>query len=77
MTAEARAVLDDPRIDLPDSARWDILAGEVSPALLRLMSRAADEAAVRIGSPWALDGLGGRSFTDVVHQDHLHIAVRE
>jgi hypothetical protein len=26
-----------------------------------------------IGSPWALDGFGGRSFTDDVHQDHLHI----
>lgn len=29
-----------------------------------------------IGSPWALDGFGGRSFTDVVHQDHIHVAVR-
>jgi hypothetical protein len=26
-----------------------------------------------IGSPWAFDGFGGRSFTDDVHQDHLHI----
>ena len=26
-----------------------------------------------IGSPWALDGFGGRSFTDDLHQDHLHI----
>jgi hypothetical protein len=26
-----------------------------------------------IGSPWALDGFGGRSFTDLVHQDHLHV----
>ncbi len=26
-----------------------------------------------IGSPWSLDGTGGRSFSDVVHQDHLHI----
>ncbi len=26
-----------------------------------------------IGSPWAFDGVGGRSFTDDVHQDHLHI----
>ena len=23
-----------------------------------------------LGSPWALDGFGGRSFTDVVHADH-------
>lgn len=29
-----------------------------------------------IGSPWALDGYGGRSFTDVVHADHIHVGVR-
>jgi hypothetical protein len=29
----------------------------------------------RVGSPWALDAFGGRSFTDVVHQDHIHIEV--
>ena len=29
-----------------------------------------------IGSPWALDEYGGRSFTDPVHRDHLHVAVR-
>ena len=29
----------------------------------------------QIGSPWALDGFGGRSFTDIVHQDHIHIAI--
>lgn len=28
-----------------------------------------------IGSPWALDDRGGRSFTDDLHQDHLHVAV--
>lgn len=27
-----------------------------------------------IGSPWDLDGPGGASFTNVVHQDHLHVA---
>ena len=136
---EARSVLEDPRIELPDSARWDILAEEVSPTLLRLMARAADQApygvvvlstghpheifgtdrqsdhtrgqavdiyrvgdagviddrhdgstthdltrwfydqpeVARIGSPWALDGFGGRSFTDVVHEDHLHVAVAD
>jgi hypothetical protein len=31
---------------------------------------------VRLGSPWAFDGRGGRSFTDPLHQDHLHIALR-
>jgi hypothetical protein len=135
---EAVAVLDDERIELPDSARWDIHRGHTSPALLALLTRLADQAgglgvcvlasghpvhvfgtdrisdhtrgravdlhrigdrlviedradgsgtdrAVRwlyddaagpvVGSPWALDGFGGRSFTDAVHQDHLHVAL--
>jgi hypothetical protein len=135
---EAVAVLDDERIELPDSARWDIHRGATSPELLALMQRLADEtggyavcvlesghpinvfgtdrlsdhtrgravdihriadrlviddreegsatdravawlyevdAAPIVGSPWALDGFGGRSFTDAVHQDHLHVAV--
>ncbi len=138
LTEEAERVLRNDRIELPDSARWDILSGHTDPALLELMARAADEyrfgvvtlhsghptnvfgterisdhtrglavdiyavegTAViddraedsathrfvqwlydqpevrQIGSPWALDGFGGRSFTDIVHQDHLHIAVR-
>jgi hypothetical protein len=134
---EAEAVLDDPRIELPDSARWDIHRGATSPDLLALMSRLAEatggygvcvlesghpinvfgtdrlsdhtrgravdihriadqlviedrhegsgtDRAVSwlydepsrpiIGGPWALDGFGGRSFTDAVHQDHLHVA---
>jgi hypothetical protein len=139
LPAEALAVLDDRRIELPDSARWDIHRGATSPVLLALMTRLAEETggyavcvletghpyhvfgtdrvsdhmrgrAVDIhriadtlviedrsdgsptdravgwlyddavgpvvGSPWALDGFGGRSFTDAVHQDHLHVAVR-
>lgn len=28
-----------------------------------------------LGSPWALDGYNGRSFTDIVHADHIHVAV--
>lgn len=137
LSAEASAVLDDPRILLPDSARWDIHRGHTSPALLRLMSDLADvtpfavtvlatghphhvfetertskhtvgravdvylvgtqlviddraegsptyralewlyglEGVYKLGGPWALDGHGGRSFTDIVHQDHLHISV--
>lgn len=133
----ARAVLDDRRIELPDSARWDIRRGNLAPGLLDLMADIADRtdygvtvvssghptnvygtdrrsghtegravdihrlgqdrvvslrdepsAARRlvewlydqpdvtvIGSPWALDGVGGRSFTDDVHQDHIHISV--
>lgn len=130
-------VLNHDRIQLPDSARWDILSGHTDPTLLELMARAADEFRLgvvtlhsghppnvfgterlsdhtrglavdihlvdgvlviddrtdgsttfrfvqwlyeqpevrQIGSPWALDGHGGRSFTDIVHQDHIHVAV--
>jgi hypothetical protein len=135
LSAAAVAVLDDERIELPDSARWDIHAGLTAESLLELMATMADRTSygvivletghpfevfgtdrvsrhmaglavdlyrldgpnviddraegsdthefvqwlydrddVRvIGSPWALDGFGGRSFTDLVHQDHLHI----
>ncbi len=38
------------------------------------LSRELFDSGIRsIGSPWAFDGFGGRSFTDDVHQDHLHI----
>lgn len=135
LSPAAEAVLDDPRIALPDSARWDIHAGHVADSLLELMTAMAerepygvvvletghpfnvfgtdrisrhmaglavdiyrlgdrdviddrdedgqtrafvewlyDRDDVRsVGSPWALDGFGGRSFTDLVHQDHLHV----
>ncbi|SEA97739.1 hypothetical protein SAMN05428936_11640 [Pelagibacterium halotolerans] len=137
LTQQALAVLNDPRIEMPDSARWDILSGGISPDLLAIMARLAertpygvvtlsqghpyevfgtdrqsdhtrgravdiyrlgdtlvidgraegseihravqwlyDQPEIRqIGSPWALDGVGGKSFTDRLHQDHLHIAV--
>jgi hypothetical protein len=33
---------------------------------------------LQVGSPWDFDGWQNRrSFTDAVHQDHLHIAVEE
>ncbi len=45
---------------------------EGSPAWV--LSRDLFDAGIQsIGSPWAFDGFGGRSFTDDVHQDHLHI----
>lgn len=45
---------------------------EGSPAWT--LSRALFDVGIQsIGSPWAYDGFGGRSFTDDVHQDHLHI----
>lgn len=134
---EALAVLENPRIELPDSARWDIHAGRISLNLLRLMARMAEHApygvvslssghpwevfgtdrqsdhtrglavdvyrvgdtlviddraegspthalaawlhaqpeTARIGSPWRFSGDGAISFTDALHQDHLHIAV--
>ena len=32
---------------------------------------------VQVGSPWDIDGSGSsRSFTNQVHQDHIHLAVR-
>ena len=136
VSPEALSVLNDPRIEMPDSARWDILSGAIAPNLLRIMARLAertpygvttlsqghpyevfgtdkqsdhtrgravdiyrlgdtlviddraegsmtyktvqwlyDQPEIRqIGSPWALDGYGGKSFSDRLHQDHLHIA---
>ncbi len=138
LPALAAAVVDNPRITLPDSARWDIYRGRVAPALLQLLSdlaartpfavtvletghpldvfgtthrsahsvgHAADVYALggtdvidqrvagsraydaarwafslssvdQVGSPWNFDGSGRRSFTNDVHQDHLHLAVR-
>ena len=43
LPAIAAAVLADPRIELPDSARWDIHAGRISPVLLEVMARLAAE----------------------------------
>jgi hypothetical protein len=40
-----------------------------------LVVRLYDGGINEIGSPWDLDGPGGRSFTDAAHQDHIHIAV--
>ena len=38
----AHAVANDPRIEMPDSARLDILAGEITPLLLEVMADIAD-----------------------------------
>lgn len=130
----AREVLDDPRIHLSDSARWDVLAGRVDEGLLRALALAAKQrqfavgviqsghppnvwgtsrpsahsrgaaadiwavqgdpvvrqrevgssafglagdllagGAAQLGSPWILGAGGSRSFTDEVHQDHIHV----
>lgn len=133
----AHAVAADPRIEMPDSARLDILNGEISPILLDVMLEMADitpygavvlatghpyhvfetdrishhsigraidiyalgtrnviddredgspaqalaqwlwenPKVTQIGSPWDIDGGSRRSFSDIVHQDHLHVAV--
>ena len=136
---EAHAVAEDPRIEMPDSARLDILSGLATPTLLTVMSELADQTGygvvtistghplnvfetdrqshhtvgqavdiyrigdrnviddrgedsttriivewlydhpdvLQVGSPWDLDGPESRrSFTDPVHQDHIHLAVK-
>lgn len=131
----ALAVLDNAAIELTDSARWDIHAGDVDERLLALMAAIAERHTIAVttiatghprnvfgtdimsnhtkgravdifevdgrlvveqrndrsaayalakwlfgqgvpelGAPWAFDGAGGRSFTDVVHADHIHVA---
>jgi hypothetical protein len=131
LPAAAEGVLDNPNIELSDSARWDIYRGPIDPALLDALARAAERrelsvgilrsghptnvwatsrpsahsqgfaadiyavdgrpivrqhrtgspayelaqelfagGAYQLGSPWAL---GASSFTDAVHQDHLHL----
>lgn len=133
-------VLDDPRIELPDTARWDVHARRIALPLLELLSSVAalaplsvavlatghpaevfgtartsehtvgravdvwrvggtaviddrspggptaqlqaaalgDARTSQVGSPPGtdLDGAGRRSFDDLVHEDHLHLAVR-
>lgn len=134
LPAAAQRVLDNPNIELPDSARWDIHRGNVDTGLLEALARAAAKrqlsltvirsghphtvwatsrpsahaagaaadifavagrpviaqrqpaseayavatelvagGAYQLGSPWVI-GTGGRqSFTDAVHQDHIHL----
>lgn len=139
---QAARVLDNDRLELPDTSRWDVHAGLIDTALLEVLDRAAVVAplavtVLRNGHPtnvfgttkvsdhtkgravdvWKIDGqplvstgastgaaravlqaaaadtriaqtgspqgsdLDGpgkrRSFTDLVHRDHLHLAVRE
>jgi hypothetical protein len=132
LSGEGAAVLANPAIELPASARWDIKAGRVDPRILQLLltiardhsmsvttfstghpvevfgtpsvsnhteGRGVDIWAVddrpvidqrspdsplrdlvvdlvaqgvtELGSPWAV---GGGSFTNTLHQDHLHLA---
>jgi len=137
MFPESAAFVENDRVQLADSARWDIYRGDISPTLVALMSEIADRTPFaatvlsgghpfnvfatnrqslhtrgravdifsidgvafssdrstdsvlyefvlwlyehpnvsKIGSPWDIDGPGGRSFTDEVHLDHVHVAV--
>lgn len=132
----AAAVLANPRLDLPDTARWDVLAGRVDERVLTLLQAASAEHRLSIvtlasghpvnvfgterisnhtrgravdiwaidgipvvsqrdtppaaamavltvavasgvdelGAPWVLEVPG--SFSDTVHQDHLHLGFR-
>lgn len=133
LSPAARRVLSHPRIQLPDSARWDIHAGRVKDRVLNLVAGLADghDLAITVfssghplqvfetsrvsnhipgravdlwsidgpvsaqrqpssplralttdllrlgvnelGSPFDVDGGSRASFTDIVHQDHLHL----
>ena len=135
--ALAMEVLSNERIELPDSARWDVIAGRIDDRVLALLSDLGRSHSIRVtvlstghpanvfateylsnhtkgrgvdiwsidgvpvvaasrdpvtsplralvvemvaagvtevGSPFDVDGSGGPSFTNVVHQDHLHLA---
>lgn len=43
-----QAVLDDPRIELPDSARWDVHAGRIAPETLAVLADAAGRAPLSV-----------------------------
>lgn len=140
VSAAARSVLDNPRIVMPDTARWDILAGRIAVDLLVVLAQLADVAALdvsvlksghprlvvdgrarppvsshyygravdigaidgvpvrrapraqlrkvvdaivampqvqQLGAPdgYDVDGRSRRVFSNLVHADHLHIAV--
>lgn len=44
----AARVLDDARIELPDSGRWDVHAGRISLDVLDILAAAAEQAAVSV-----------------------------
>ncbi len=48
--------------------------GEPSSPARQLAELALAAGATEIGAPWDLDGPGGASFANDLHQDHLHLA---
>jgi hypothetical protein len=134
LSSRARRILENPRIALPDSARWDIYRRGIDERLLDVLDRLAEkrrisvsvlrsghprqvwatsrpsahsrgyaadiyavsgrlvvnqrdpgtpahamaatlvaDGAAQVGSPWVLSPGGSRSFSDEVHQDHVHL----
>jgi hypothetical protein len=60
------AVLDDPRLELPDTARWDVHAGRISPEVLAVLAEAAARAPLSVtvlqsGHPVQVFGTGRTS----------------
>jgi len=54
-----------------------VLQREVGGPLHALVSRLlAETPLTEVGSPWDLDPVGRPSFTDTVHQDHLHLGFK-
>ena len=49
LSALAQSVLEHPKIDLPDSARWDIRAGLISDRVLEAMTSLADVHEIKVG----------------------------
>ena len=137
LSSAARRVLDNPRISMPDTARWDIYRGGIDDGLLDTLADLAERrrisvsvlrsghprevwatsrpsahsrgyaadiyaiggrlvvsqrdrgspahaltssvvaaGAAQVGSPWVLGPGGSRSFSDDVHQDHVHVQWR-
>ena len=67
LTAAERSVVDNPRILLPDTARWDIYRGRISPVLLQLMARIAQRTPIAVtvletGHPYDVFGTGHASL---------------
>ncbi len=48
--------------------------GEPSSPARQLVEMALAAGATEVGAPWDVDGPGGASFTNALHQDHLHLA---
>lgn len=77
LSAVARAVLADPRISLPDTARWDIYRGAVSPVLLQLMLDTAQVTPYAVtvletGHPYDVFGTGTESLHSAGRAVDIH-----